>query len=134
MALLNNTTLKAIVALVDIALHERHGPVNAKSMTARFGVGPRAFEPVLQALAAKGLIDSRRGPLGGYKIARAGITIDEIFHAVEGIDDEEGSERSSELIRQVMLPMLVSAEAAYLEVLRHITVEQFVERARRAEK
>ena len=99
-------------------------------MTARLGVSPRTFEAVLQALAAKGFVESRRGPQGGYRLARVGITMDEIIRAVEGIDDEEVSEGSSELIRQVMLPALASAEAAYLKALRRVTVEQFVERAK----
>ena len=116
--------------MIDIALHQRRGPVNAKSMTARLGVAPRTFEAVLQALVAGGFLESTRGPQGGYKLARVGITMDEIFYAVEGIDDEEGSEGGSELIRQVMLPALASAEFAYLKALRRITVEQLVERAK----
>ncbi|WP_164058626.1 Rrf2 family transcriptional regulator, partial [Serratia marcescens] len=46
----------AIAALLDVALHARPQPVNARLLAERHGLPPRHLETVLQALVRHGLL------------------------------------------------------------------------------
>ena len=50
MILLSRRSLLALVAVLDVALHARPGPVAAKLLAARHTLPPRHLETMLQAL------------------------------------------------------------------------------------
>ena len=76
----------AAAAVVDIALHARPQPVNARMLAGRHGMPPRHLETVLQALVRHGLLKGVRGPRGGDELARERrrISLGDIARAAAG--------------------------------------------------
>jgi Rrf2 family protein len=79
-------TRYAIRALYDLAFHRRGQSALAKEIAARQQVPLRFLEQILQDLRRAGLIEARRGPHGGYALARppAEISLADVLRAVRG--------------------------------------------------
>jgi len=131
MPLLSRKAVLAIAAVLDIALHSRGQTVSAKALAARHGLPPRHLEPVLQALVHQGILRGVRGPRGGYELARERrrITAEEILRAAGNADDAEAQAMGSSLLDEVVMPMLVQAERAFLTALGKINVEDMARKA-----
>jgi Rrf2 family protein len=73
-------------ALVDLALHEEQAPVPSGEIAERQQVPVKYLESILVALRNAGLVQTTRGALGGYALARdpASIPLAEVFDALEG--------------------------------------------------
>lgn len=73
-------------ALFDMAYHAGTLPVQIKDISRRQKISPRYLEQIFQDLKKAGLLKSRRGPQGGYFLARKPeeITTKEIILAAEG--------------------------------------------------
>ncbi|MEM1230728.1 MAG: Rrf2 family transcriptional regulator [Pseudomonadota bacterium] len=79
----------AVTAMLDIALHQDAGAISVVDIAARQDISPSYLEQIFARLRAAGLLHSRRGPGGGYEIARAleEISVSEIVVAVgDGVD------------------------------------------------
>lgn len=79
----------AVTAMLDIALHQAQGPVSVAEVAARQGISSAYLEQLFSKLKRAGLLQSVRGPGGGYELARplAGISVSHIITAVgEGVD------------------------------------------------
>ncbi len=79
----------AVTAMLDIALHRDGGPVRVADIAHRQGISPSYLEQIFGKLRNAHLLDSLRGPGGGYRLgldARS-INISDIITAVgEGVD------------------------------------------------
>lgn len=75
----------AIQSMIDLALRERSGPVALAQIAALQGVSLSYLEQLFSRLRRAGLVDSTRGPGGGYTLGRraADITAADISAAVE---------------------------------------------------
>jgi Rrf2 family protein len=73
-------------ALFDMAYHAGTLPAQIKDISRRQNISPRYLEQIFQDLKKAGLIKSRRGPQGGYQLARKPqeISVKDIIHATEG--------------------------------------------------
>lgn len=60
----------AVTAMLDLALHAGGGPVSLADIARRNRISSAYLEQLLAALRRQGLIDSSRGPGGGYQLAR----------------------------------------------------------------
>jgi Rrf2 family transcriptional regulator, iron-sulfur cluster assembly transcription factor len=61
----------AVGVMLDVAFHgSRNATVSAVDLSERLGIARRGMEPLLQGLSRAGLLDSVRGPRGGYRLAR----------------------------------------------------------------
>ena len=76
----------AIKASLDLALHEREGLQPIQEIAARQGIPQRYLEQVLLQLKRAGLLQSRRGSAGGYRLGRPTdqVTVGAVLRAVEG--------------------------------------------------
>jgi Rrf2 family protein len=76
----------AVLAVFDMAFHDTGTPHQAKTISRRQGIPPRYLEQIFQRLVHTGILQSKRGPKGGYRLARpAGrLTIGDIVRATEG--------------------------------------------------
>jgi Rrf2 family iron-sulfur cluster assembly transcriptional regulator len=72
--------------MLDLALHERGGPVQCRDIALRQEIPEPYLNQLLSALRRGQLIVSRRGPGGGHQLARpAGeIPLGEIVDALDG--------------------------------------------------
>lgn len=73
-------------ALFDMAYHAGSLPAQIKDISRRQSISPRYLEQIFQDLKRGGLLKSRRGPQGGYFLARKPheITVYQIIMAAEG--------------------------------------------------
>ncbi len=128
MILLSRRSLLAIAAVVDIALHARPNPVAAKHLAQRHDLPPRHLETMLQALVRAGILKGVRGPRGGYELAveRRRITAGDIVRAAMNSTGEDSMPPVpvSDLVSEVIGPMVADAGKAFLEKLDAITVEE----------
>lgn len=82
---LSTRARQAVIALIDVALHQRTGPVALAGISRRRGISVSYLEQMFTELRRAGLVESTRGPGGGYEIARspAAITVADIVRAVD---------------------------------------------------
>jgi Rrf2 family protein len=73
-------------ALFDIAYHSANRPVQIQDIARRQEISPRYLEQIFQSLKRAGLLKSKRGPQGGYLIAKplTDVTVRDIVKATEG--------------------------------------------------
>jgi len=76
----------AIYGLFDLAYHGESRPIRIREVSQRQGIPPRYLEQIFQRLRRAGLVASKRGPGGGYVLAKSGdgIALPEIIEAVQG--------------------------------------------------
>ena len=81
----------AVTAMIDVGLRENAGPVSLADIAARHQISLSYLEQLFSKLRQRGLVESTRGPGGGYALARgaSSITVADIISAVEG-DLREG--------------------------------------------
>lgn len=74
----------AVTAMVDVGLHQAHGPVSLSAVSERQNISLSYLEQFFSKLRQHGLVDSTRGPGGGYTLARAAsdIHVADILHAI----------------------------------------------------
>jgi Rrf2 family protein len=73
-------------AVFEIARHYGNGPISIKAIAERQGISFSYLEQILHKLGKAGLIESVRGPAGGYLLARkpSELTIGDIVRVLEG--------------------------------------------------
>lgn len=76
----------AVNALIDLALREQAGPVALAAISARQQISLSYLEQLFSRLRVAGLVESTRGPGGGYTLGRTAqdISVADIVSAVEG--------------------------------------------------
>lgn len=60
----------AVTALADIAMNGAQGPVTLADISSRQGISLAYLEQLFVKLRRRGLVESVRGPGGGYRLAR----------------------------------------------------------------
>ena len=83
----------AVNAMIDLALREHAGPVALATIGARQQVSMSYLEQLFSRLRRQGLVESTRGPGGGYTLGRSAdtITVAEIISAVDDAMTESGA-------------------------------------------
>jgi len=79
----------AVTAMMDLALSCANGPVSLHAIALRQGISVSYLDQLFGRLRKSGLVDSVRGPSGGYSLARdaASISVADIVAAVDGPDE-----------------------------------------------
>ncbi len=82
----------AVTAMLDLALHEGHGPVSLADISRRQEISLSYLEQLFARLRRAGLVASVRGPGGGYRLSRPGadISVAVIIDAVNEAYDAAG--------------------------------------------
>jgi len=76
----------AICGVFDLAYNGQGEPVRMREIGVRQGIPARYLEQIFQRLRRSGIVTSKRGPGGGYLLARSAneITLRHVVEAVEG--------------------------------------------------
>lgn len=131
MLLRRDRCLLALDVALDIAFHAGRGGelTGAAEIANRMGAARRGIEPVLQALVRAGLLDSLRGPRGGYRMARAprDVKLTDVVAAVT--EEEEHAAPSGRLARLVTVPLWEEMETATTKRLDMMSLEDLLKRA-----
>ncbi len=83
---LSNKGRYGVRAIFDIAFHNAGKATQIKDIAERQAIPARFLEQIFQDLKRAGLVSSKRGPRGGYQLAKAPseIRIGDIVRALEG--------------------------------------------------
>lgn len=79
----------AVTAMLDLALHAQESPVPLADISQRQGISLSYLEQLFSKLRKRGLVDSARGPGGGYRLSRpaGNIAVAEVITAInENVD------------------------------------------------
>ena len=88
----------AVRALFDIAFNNEGEPTQVKDIAERQSIPARFLEQIFQDLKRAGIVASKRGPQGGYSLARGAerISVGDVIRALEGaivLTDEAGADK-----------------------------------------
>jgi len=121
---LSNKGRYAVRALFDIAFYNEGRPTQVKDIAERQNIPPRFLEQIFQDLKRSGIVGSKRGPQGGYSLARraAEIRLGDVVRALEGpimLGEREPSRRSEpatdsrRVTEQIFLDLSSHVEACF---------------------
>lgn len=135
MYLRRDRAMVAVIIMVDVAFYAgRSGLVSGGDIAERAGLARRGIEPLLQALSRSGLLESVRGPRGGYRLGRPqrDIALDEIVRVVVADDHSGEDSAQGPLFSQVIEPCWQSLDDTLREQMAALTLEDMVRRAEAA--
>jgi Rrf2 family iron-sulfur cluster assembly transcriptional regulator len=121
----------AVTAMIDVAMHNGDGPVTLAGVAERQKISLSYLEQLFGKLRRAGLVDSVRGPGGGYNLARAstGVSVADIITAVdEPIDATQcgGKENCLDDRRCMTHELWASLNVHIFSFLSSVTLEQLV--------
>lgn len=75
----------AVTAMLDLAIHYDDGPITLADISQRQGISLSYLEQLFAKLRRKDLVDSTRGPGGGYRLSRSPheIPVADVIQAVD---------------------------------------------------
>ena len=117
----------AVTAMIELALRENSGPVPLSSIALRHQISLSYLEQMFSKLRLHGLVESTRGPGGGYALGHRadGITVADIIGAIEEEADPGAltTQRLGESITQDMTQELWEAlNTKMVDYLQSITL------------
>ena len=91
----------AVSAMVDVGLHQSQGPVSLSAVSERQQISLSYLEQFFSKLRQHGLVESTRGPGGGYTLARpaAQIHVAEILRAIHTESKRKRGEPTANQVR-----------------------------------
>lgn len=116
----------AVQALVDLALRERSGPVALAQIAARLGVSLSYLEQLFSRLRRAGLVDSTRGPGGGYTLGRSAAEIS-AADIVSAVEDEQGDAARDGARMALTRELWADLDAVLLRHLATVPLKQLVD-------
>src|ERR1700757_4852137 len=121
----------AVTAMIDVAMHNGEGPVTLAGVAERQKISLSYLEQLFGKLRRYGLVDSVRGPGGGYNLARAAssVTVADVITAVdEPIDATKcgGKENCDDDKRCMTHELWANLNTHIFAFLRSVTLEQLV--------
>lgn len=128
---LSNKSRYGVRAMFDIAFHNEGRSAQIKDIAERQAIPPRFLEQIFQDLKRAGLVASRRGPRGGYQLARPAIDIrlGDVVRALEGpivlAPEIEGGDATSRAVADAVFTELSKGIDACFDA---VTLETLCER------
>jgi Rrf2 family iron-sulfur cluster assembly transcriptional regulator len=125
----------AVTAMLDLALHDANGPVALAGISERQKISLSYLEQLFGKLRRRALVESVRGPGGGYHLARdaSKVSIADIVRAVEEpIDSTQcaGRENCQDNHRCMTHDLWVELNETVYGFLSGVSLSQLVERQR----
>ena len=118
----------AVTAMIDVALREDRGPVSLAAISERHQISLSYLEQLFSKLRQAGLVESTRGPGGGYSLGRAAeqISMADIMGAVEASADEETAGEQDDWMHNDLWSSVNNQMLAHLQAirLRQLVAEQ----------
>lgn len=125
----------AVTAMLDLALHDDEGPVALADIAMRQGISLSYLEQLFSQLRKRGLVDSTRGPGGGYRLVMApgAIVVADVIGAVDESMDStrcHGKENCQDDERCLTHDLWTDLSDQIHRFLSGIDLAQLVERQR----
>ncbi|MDQ3034663.1 MAG: Rrf2 family transcriptional regulator [Myxococcota bacterium] len=132
---LSNKGRYGVRAIFDIAFHNEGRATQIKEIAERQAIPPRFLEQIFQDLKRAGLVGSRRGPRGGYQLAKtpAEIRLGDIVRALEGpitvsATKEDGQPEGDATSRAVTEEAFADVSKRIEACFDDVTIEDLCER------
>ena len=114
-------------ALIDLMIHAGQGQVTLASIAERNGISPQYLEQVFAGLRRGGIVNSIKGPNGGYVLAEepAAISIADVVEALEGtyLLEDEAIGKANDFIVETLQAVVIDGFNQQTEAfLRRITL------------
>jgi Rrf2 family protein len=122
----------AVTVMLDVAFHGgRSATVSAADIAERLGLARRGMEPLLQTLSRAGLLESVRGPRGGYRLGRPrrDIKVADIVTVALSEDAEPSDGPSGRLQTAVVDRLWTELEDNARTQLAALTLDDLMRRA-----
>lgn len=124
----------AVTAMIDVALRERLGPVPLSDIAVRQQISLSYLEQMFSKLRQHGLVESTRGPGGGYALGHRAdnITVADIISAVEGgADSPDDGKRlahnaGQDMTQEMTQDLWDSLNSRMLDYMQSITLRSLV--------
>ncbi len=118
----------AVTAMIDVALREDRGPVSLAAISERHQISLSYLEQLFSKLRQAGLVESTRGPGGGYSLGRGAdrISMADIMSAVDAPSAEETADEQDSWMNSELWSSLNNQMLAHLQSisLRQLVAEQ----------
>jgi Rrf2 family iron-sulfur cluster assembly transcriptional regulator len=120
----------AITAMIDLALREKGYPVPLSDLALRHGISLSYLEQVFAKLRQHSLVESTRGPGGGYALGFRGdnITVADIIGAIEEVGDPSSARKNRGVLDTQAL--WDSLNSAVFEHMKTITLKSLADEQR----
>jgi Rrf2 family protein len=132
MLIRKDRAMLAITILLDVAFHGgRTATVSAADLAERLGLARRGMEPLLQTLSRAGLLESVRGPRGGYRLGRPrrDIRLSDIVAVASGDETDAPEGPAGTLQLKVVDPLWAKLESSAQGVLTGLTLDDLLRHA-----
>jgi len=132
MLIRKDRAMLAITIMLDVAFHGgRTATVSAADLAERLQLARRGMEPLLQTLSRAGLLESVRGPRGGYRLGRPrrDIRLADIVAVVTGEDLDASDGPEGVLQSSVIEPLWMRLETTAQGVLAGLTLDDLLRQA-----
>ena len=122
----------ALMALHYIALHQKESKLPVRVVLEKMNISQGGFLAILNDLARTGILLSRRGPRGGYVLAREPekISLFDIFKAIEGSNFEPFNfiDKSNEPFLIKMKEVSIKANSELKKILSETTLADMIKK------
>ena len=118
----------AVTAMIDLALRERAGPVTLAGISQRQRISLSYLEQLFGKLRRHKLVESTRGPGGGYSLGRkaADITVADIIFSIEENPSEKSDPNAGADGRCSTEELWASLNRRTVEFLDSVTLQSLV--------
>ncbi|HTT12879.1 MAG TPA: Fe-S cluster assembly transcriptional regulator IscR [Burkholderiaceae bacterium] len=125
----------AVTAMIDLALRQQNGPVTLAGISQRQKISLSYLEQLFGKLRRHALVQSTRGPGGGYTLARpmADVSVADIIYAVdEPLDATQcgGKENCDNDQRCMTHDLWASLNRVMVDYLDSVNLQDLVEKQR----
>src|SRR5918998_1206975 len=120
----------AVRAAVELAASEESEPVKGERVAEAQSIPLKFLENILVDLRLAGIVNSRRGPDGGYWLARPAdeITVAHVIRAADGplasVRGEKPEELAYEGAAAELREVWIALRQSLRDVLEHVTIAQ----------
>ena len=123
----------AVTAMLDLALHDVKGPINLADIAKRQDISLAYLEQLFAKLKRNSLVDSARGPGGGYRLKRPAdeISVRDVITAVnEPVDTTRcgGQENCQGELRCLTHDLWEELNTQISDFLNGVTLGELIQR------
>ncbi|WP_158542347.1 RrF2 family transcriptional regulator [Lujinxingia litoralis] len=129
---LSNRAIYGLRAIFDLAYHSAGEPTQVREIAERAQVPVRFLEQIFLDLKRAGLVESKRGPRGGYRLVvePGALTLAKVFAALEDLPElpdalGDASEESAARVPDVVCQEIFGK---MIDLLSEVTIADLIER------
>ncbi len=122
--------MRALLELAAVAARDPKALTKGETLAATHSIPTKFLEAILRDLRIHGIVDSRRGIDGGYKLAKSArdITVADVVRALDGPLAAVRGERPEHMeyagVAEHLRDVWIAARVAIRGVLENVTLEQ----------